>query len=82
MFMGSACLHSEVALAATPNPMGRSAMLCTITPWYLFEEKVRRAKQKVDILGGVFCDSAQPTLHDVVTIQELLLCRSLHPNLR
>ena len=39
MFMGSACLHSEVAFAATPNPMGKSAMLCTITPWYL-----RRAK--------------------------------------
>jgi len=38
MFIGSACLHSEVAFAATPNPIGRSAMLCTITPWYLWRK--------------------------------------------
>ena len=50
-------------------------------PGTFLKKKVRRGETKVDILGGVFCDSAQPTLHDVVTIQELLLCRSLHPNL-
>ena len=54
MFMGSACLHSEVAFAATPNPIGRSAMLCTITPWYLYKRQGMRSTWNNFVYLGVF----------------------------
>ena len=72
-------LRGGLGCHSKPNGQVSHAMhYHTLVP--LWREKLEGQK-KVAILGGVFCDSAQPTLHDVVTIQELLLCRSLHPNL-
>ena len=45
-------------------------------------QRIKGSNVQNCILWSVLRDPAQPTFHDMMPIQELLLCRSFHPDLR
>lgn len=82
--IGSACLHSDVALAATPNPC-RNMILALlerlVRKWKYYQWNISHVVNNNSL---IFCcalrNSAKSRFHYMISINKLLLSSWLQPN--